>query len=1475
MIGTIVQHRYLVRRELGRGGLATAYLVDDQLLGVPVALKLLHEGGAAHFRNEFALLRGFVHPHLAQLHDFGHDGGRPFYTARFVDGPTLVEHAAGKPFVQVLPAVAGALEGLRALHAAGIRHGDVKAENIIVDREDGRGVLLDLSCSQRLDDAELVVAGTPGHMAPELLAGERVDLRADLYCVGAMLLELEGLPAKVRALATRLQSEKPSARPSDVAEVLEALGVPSSVRPLPCLEPRALYGRDAELVQLEAKRGGALIIQGERGVGATRLLLEMKWRMQERCATIVGHAAEPLAVTSMLRRATGRADLDNSLEGVLEARNALEHQVLVLDDADQLSAPQRRLWLALLRSLRVEDRLLVLAVDRAFDESIDVVERCVLQPLARAHVRAWIDGRLPDKLTDQVVKLTGSLPAALQSLLSRLPPGTTSARELERAAAKESDDAATRALPHEQRHALGLLAALDEPLGAQELALDTLAIANLVRDGWVRAEQGRIALRRRWQAAPEAHARAADYLRRRFEALPPSQERSEVGAAIMAQLLRADQAASAKTFQAAHAALIDIHPDPWVAPVMDLAAIDPELGATAAEIAERAGDPRGALALLARMLRRRPADRIPIWLRAGAAYLKAGDPKRAVRMLARVVNAETDHETAARACDLMSRAEARRSAYEAAADWARRGLARAQSMAVRADLHDALGVAESYLGELSDARRHLDTAARLHRDAGQLRAQARSASYRALCDYRAGDTLSASEGFRQAMELAQRAGASDLVNYAAQNLASVSHQLGDLGAALTTYEHALEMARLSRDPHLEIMLSGNMAKLYADIGLTDRARRAAERSLLLAERDSMGLMAGVAHSTLGEIALAEGKKSEARSAFTRARDAFEAEGAARERAETELHLAECTEGPPPDLEEEEDADDLAARASLLRGRWLASRAEALEAFEEGLRRATRCGQRGIEAELHAGLARAAEARGAPVLARRHRQRAQEIWERMAASLPDSMRDAFWSHPARRDTQPTAKPESTMLERLLDINKRINSSLATDAILECTIDSALELTGAERGFLIMRSGVRLELAIARNLDPSTAQADEIAFSRSIAERVIETGEALITVDAARDERFQDQRSIHDMRLKSVLSVPIRTRDGVLGALYLDHRYKRAIFTEEARSVLAAFADQVAIALTNARLVEQLSRRTKDLERERKRIEKLMHGQARQIDRLTEEVRAAQRTGHGPIVGTSPAMQRAFATLERLTHANVPVLITGESGTGKELFARALHMDGPRKDGPMVAINCGALPEMLLESELFGHVRGAFTGADRDREGLFVTARGGTLFLDELAEMSPAMQVKLLRVLQEHEVHPVGARRAVAIDVRLVCATHKNLREEIARGRFREDLYYRVSVVEISVPPLRERPEDIPELVRHFLERASTMASRPAPRLTPEALRALMQNPWRGNVRELENVVTRAVLLADNVIDTHDLALHDTAPQDRSHFERDEA
>jgi len=270
-----------------------------------------------------------------------------------------------------------------------------------------------------------------------------------------------------------------------------------------------------------------------------------------------------------------------------------------------------------------------------------------------------------------------------------------------------------------------------------------------------------------------------------------------------------------------------------------------------------------------------------------------------------------------------------------------------------------------------------------------------------------------------------------------------------------------------------------------------------------------------------------------------------------------------------------------------------------------------------------------------------------------------------------------------------------------------------------------------------------------------------------------------------------------------------------------------------------------------------LEKALEKRAIVAENESLRAQVKSRWTEGQLIGKSATMQDLRDLVKRVAGATTSVLITGESGTGKEMVARALHFQSPRADEPFVVLNCGAVPENLIETELFGHVKGAFTGATASNEGLFRAANGGTLFLDEVGELPPALQVKLLRVLQDRKVRPVGGSSEVAVDVRVLAATNRNVEVEVEAGTFREDLFYRLNVIRIEVPPLRDRPEDIPVLAGYFLGKHVALQGRPI-ELAPEAIRWLAQQPFAGNVRELENIIERGVTLAaGNTVTREDL------------------
>jgi transcriptional regulator with GAF, ATPase, and Fis domain len=469
-------------------------------------------------------------------------------------------------------------------------------------------------------------------------------------------------------------------------------------------------------------------------------------------------------------------------------------------------------------------------------------------------------------------------------------------------------------------------------------------------------------------------------------------------------------------------------------------------------------------------------------------------------------------------------------------------------------------------------------------------------------------------------------------------------------------------------------------------------------------------------------------------------------------------------------------------------------------------------------------------------------------------LPQFLLDALGAKPDERVVR-----EYEKLIRLQKITRALNSELESRKLLRLIMDSVVELTGAERGFLILRNTkgeVRVE--VARNLDQEDLKRAGMKFSRSIAERVLESGEAVLTDSASEDRSLSPSQSIASLKLLSVLCVPLKGRQGkVRGVIYVDNRFKRGSFAEEHLELLSLFAAQAAVAIENASLHGRLVTAQNELASANAQLLEKVDGQRIEIQSVRSELAEATRElktkyNYDGIIGHSGRMKDVFRLLDRVTDTDVPVLIQGESGTGKELVARAIHYNGPRADRRFCSENCAAISEGLLESELFGHVRGAFTGATSSRRGLFEVADGGTMFLDEIAEMSLPMQAKLLRVLQDGEIRPVGGNDVIHVRVRIVSATNRDLAERVQNAEFREDLFYRLNVVTIELPPLRERRDDIPLLVEHFLDRIAEESDKPRKVLDLRVLKMLVESPWPGNVRQLDNEVRRLAALSDEVI-----------------------
>jgi transcriptional regulator with GAF, ATPase, and Fis domain len=429
----------------------------------------------------------------------------------------------------------------------------------------------------------------------------------------------------------------------------------------------------------------------------------------------------------------------------------------------------------------------------------------------------------------------------------------------------------------------------------------------------------------------------------------------------------------------------------------------------------------------------------------------------------------------------------------------------------------------------------------------------------------------------------------------------------------------------------------------------------------------------------------------------------------------------------------------------------------------------------------------------------------------------------------QDREQVAQAETLSAYRKLHaFSERLLANYDLGELLESLMDAVVEITNADKGFLILLEGNELRVKVARNLKRENLADALEQLSDSIVDKVVKTKKAVIVSDALHDDEFGQAMSVMSLKLSSVMCVPLAERGNLLGCLYVGNNSVAQLFDETHLDGLTIFAAQASLLIRNALLVNEL----------------------KLDNRLLSEKLEAMR--FGDIIGSCPAMQEVFRKVSKIATTDISVLITGETGTGKELIARELHRRSGRAKGPFITINCGAIPENLLESELFGHVKGAFTGAVANKPGKFHAADGGTIFLDEIGEMPLNLQVKILRALQEKIVVRVGETRPEPVDIRVLAATNRHLEQEIKNGRFREDLYYRLNVVNVHLPPLRDRGEDVMVIAKYLLHRFSSEFGGMVKGFSPNAAIAIRKFSWPGNIRQLENHIKKACVLADKAM-----------------------
>jgi Nif-specific regulatory protein len=786
-----------------------------------------------------------------------------------------------------------------------------------------------------------------------------------------------------------------------------------------------------------------------------------------------------------------------------------------------------------------------------------------------------------------------------------------------------------------------------------------------------------------------------------------------------------------------------------------------------------------------------------------------------------------------------------------------------------------LGMAHLDLGELSRARDYITRGldwSREHALVNHCIEQTRSLAWLNMLNGRYDRAAALAVETRRWLEVAGRTLEPTDYDWAGR----LDLGLGRFGQARAVLVEGLEAARRSGDTAQVIYLLVSASESALALGDVATARREAAEALGLAQKNMHDRGVFLAHRALVRAGLDDGEDARAVPAGAALRVGTHLEAIAAlseegmrfsDRADRDLLLAEglwlSGAAGAKAASRARALAERAARAGFREHAWrawaLAGRAfadtalhaEAVHAYHEAVATVRAVSEEFEDPDMKDDYLKHPDRTALARLAAEAQKPAPEPHPTAEATRPVATEAAHPTGAARSaPTYSTTSPHqpatgtgaSVVAERtlatLFEITQVINTIRDPEELLDTVMDLAIQNVGAERGliFLFDDEGKEMQPVVARNVEKQTIK-DATTLSRTIL-RQAGLGRAILSHDAGRDQRFKDYRSVARYHIRSLMCVPLVLRGRTLGTVYVDTRAPGVVFDREHLKFLEAFASQAAVAVENARQFDRVQKENETLK------------QAVQ-----------ERFGFENMVGRSPRIKEVYDLLARVAPSNLSVLIRGESGTGKELVARAIHQNSPRRDRPFCAENCAAIPETLLESELFGYMRGAFTGADTARRGLFETADGGTIFLDEIGDMSMTMQSKLLRVLQNGEIRPLGSDSVKRVNVRVISATNRPLEEMIRKREFREDLYYRLRGISVALPPLRERRDDIPLLVDHFLGMLAKQNDAPKLRVEPALLLLLTRRPWPGNVRELENAIYRLALFAAKGVITAEAAHKD--------------
>jgi len=1393
--------RYQFLSRLGSGGTAEVYLGADRLTGQQVALKVTTGPNIIRLRSEYSRLCRLGHQGLVRAYDLHQDDVRAVMAMELIDSPNL-ETLAGGPFDrQRLLSIWAQLAGvLKHFHQHGQVHGDIKPGNVMLLGD--RAVLIDLGLAgawSKKGSSDAI--GTPAYAAPENLAGEPASPASDVYSLGLVIWGLAGgqLPsAELRVdPGGSWAGTKPPLLPDDAWEMLATMlrhepleRFRSAVYLVWAMDESRLFPSQDIHIQLP--------LAGRSG----KLRQAMAWCREGKTKTIRIDGAPGRGRTRFLQELKVLLQLDRQQACLLEA-GELER---LRSSGSPASLFPHGCWL-LVDGLCEPPPWLEDAVDRGR-------LGCVLSGTEQTDATAGGDGLL--------LHLTLPDRATYKAMLSKLWSG----------ADRTDLDRCARWLETQAGGNFNIAKAI----------IDGLLRKRLVR--W-----DRYLWRFNWQdifgsgnmpggpqqlfgqAVEEDDSEAVLFYGRKMldSGQAEGQERKKIAYQVAEAYRRLGRFKPGLEF--------------WEG-------LKPDLGESLGyheiliPFCQGAGQVDRALAAVRHALETAPPDeaRTRSILRCYLGWMTGITSGRAVgeAVIDEVLteaNRTGEIEIQAKAHQFLSLL-----AY-GNGDWAKAvrnaGLAlqlldTTAEPADLAGLHSILGYGQWQLGQTDQADRSLAECLGLY---GRHMPAAELANLYGI----RGLVCASQEQWDQAMEcfclashfLGADAGGRQRA-FIDANMAMALSAQNRHRQAREKYLDAYEQYLTSGDAANAAICLGNAGLKEKALGNGRTARRLLHRMLDMAAGTGLEYARMLGLKNMGLLELEDGSWLEALELFGKSLELGASKGCQPHFDNAAFGaLAASRTG---DLDKAKELLGLARTMARGKGQ------QATVNFVEGMMMASQ-GQTepGSKQSLDAGeqLRKLGRARDAAVAFLLAGEQAVELGattdlRRIQASLLvaeaefRTIGDRAMMERARSAIVETARAMAVlggmaagleMLEAFYQLAVLLESGSGPGQITKAALESAVRLSGSERGglFLAGEDG-RPVPACQLNLDQETAQ-DALEFSAAAIEQAARDGAEVVSNDAMLDEAFRSHRSVQQNSIRSLICIPIQFREGGPGALYLDSRLKAGIFSRERKDFLRALAALIGAVIESSRLMERL-----------------------------REGSEPGSAALGRMLGRSEPLMQMIARIRAAAPAEVNVLIEGETGTGKELAARAIHELSGRRGRTFLALDCGSLPESLLEAELFGYKKGAFTGAFSDKPGLFEAADGGTLFLDEISSASQAVQARLLRAIENREIRRVGDTAVRTVDVRLLCATNKDLEFEMADGRFKPDLFYRLNVFRLSIPPLRDRGSDILLLARRFLSTYTRKFKKKGLRFSDSAAKAMMRYPWPGNIRELENAVKKSVLLA---------------------------